>query len=82
MLTGEARRFEVLIQLKVDYPVSLAFELRNAIPDAHLWILPNAGHDPVVGEHTPGLAKTALPFLRQWGENPHESASRAVERSA
>jgi pimeloyl-ACP methyl ester carboxylesterase len=51
------------------YPVSLAFELRNAIPDAHLWIIPNAGHGPVFGEHAPGFAKTALPFLRgQWGK--------------
>ena len=46
------------------YPVSLAFELRSAIPRAHLWVVPNAGHAPVFGEHAPHFAATALPFLR------------------
>ena len=46
------------------YPVSLAFELRNSIPDSHLWILPNAGHGPVFGENAAGFARTAIGFLR------------------
>ena len=49
------------------YPVSLAFELRNAIPQAHLWVVPNAGHGPVFGETASGFATTALSFLRgEW----------------
>jgi pimeloyl-ACP methyl ester carboxylesterase len=31
------------------YPVSLAFELRSAIPDSSLWVVPNGGHGPVFG---------------------------------
>ena len=49
------------------YPVSLAFELRNAIPRAHLWVMPNAGHGPVFGEPASAFATTALSFLRgEW----------------
>lgn len=29
------------------YPVSLAFELKEAIPRCQLWIVPNGGHAPV-----------------------------------
>jgi pimeloyl-ACP methyl ester carboxylesterase len=46
------------------YPVSLAFELRSAIPNAHLWVVPRAGHAPVFAEHAPGFVEVALPFLR------------------
>lgn len=53
------------------YPVSLAFELRNSIPGAHLWIMPNAGHGPVFGEAAPGFVLTALSFLRgEWATLP------------
>jgi pimeloyl-ACP methyl ester carboxylesterase len=46
------------------YPVSLAFELRAAIPRSHLWVVPNGGHGPVFGEEAPRFAETALSFLR------------------
>lgn len=46
------------------YPVSLAFELRAAIPRSHLWVVPNGGHAPVFGDHAPLFAATALPFLK------------------
>ena len=46
------------------YPVSLAFELNMAIPDSHLWVLPNAGHAPVFGDNAPRFADTATSFLR------------------
>ena len=46
------------------YPVSLSFELRAAIPRSHLWVVPNAGHAPVFGDHAPEFAARALPFLR------------------
>ncbi len=46
------------------YPVSLAFDLRAAIPRSHLWVVPNGGHGPVFGDHAPRFAETALSFLR------------------
>jgi pimeloyl-ACP methyl ester carboxylesterase len=46
------------------YPVSLAFDLRRAIPHSHLWVVPNAGHGPVFGETSPAFRAIALPFLR------------------
>jgi pimeloyl-ACP methyl ester carboxylesterase len=49
------------------YPVSLAMELRAAIPRSHLWVVPNAGHGPVFGDHAAPFVSTALAFLRgQW----------------
>ncbi len=45
------------------YPVSLSFDLRSAIPRSHLWVVPNAGHGPVFGDHAPQFAATALAFL-------------------
>jgi pimeloyl-ACP methyl ester carboxylesterase len=46
------------------YPVSLAFELKAAIPGSYLWVVPNAGHLPVFGEGAPRFAETATSFLR------------------
>ena len=46
------------------YPVSLAFELKAAIPESHLWVLPNAGHAPVFGDSASRFAETATSFLR------------------
>jgi pimeloyl-ACP methyl ester carboxylesterase len=46
------------------YPVSLAFELRAAIPRSHLWVVPNGGHGPVFGPNAALFARTALTFLR------------------
>ncbi len=45
------------------YPVSLAFDLRAAIPRSHLWVVPNGGHGPVFGPHATAFATTALAFL-------------------
>jgi pimeloyl-ACP methyl ester carboxylesterase len=45
------------------YPVSIAFELYQAIPNAALWVVPNAGHGPVFGPHAARFADTALSFL-------------------
>ncbi len=45
------------------YPVSIAFDLYQAIPRASLWIVPNAGHGPVFGAHAPQFVETALSFL-------------------
>ena len=49
------------------YPVSLALELRRAIPRSYLWVVPNGGHGPVFGALAPQFRETALAFLRgEW----------------
>ena len=49
------------------YPVSLAIELRRAIPRSYLWVVPNGGHGPVFGDLAPRFRETALAFLRgEW----------------
>jgi pimeloyl-ACP methyl ester carboxylesterase len=46
------------------YPVSLAFELKDAMPQSYLWVVPNAGHAPVFGDNARRFAETATSFLR------------------
>ena len=46
------------------YPVELSVEMARAIPRSSLWILPNSGHGPVIGERWPEFLKTAAAFLR------------------
>ena len=45
------------------YPVSIACELRAAIPRSWLWVVPNGGHGPVFGDQAAPFADTALRFL-------------------
>ena len=45
------------------YPVSLAAELYAGLPNAALWVLPNAGHAPVFAEHAERFVDEALGFL-------------------
>jgi pimeloyl-ACP methyl ester carboxylesterase len=46
------------------YPVSLACELKAAIPESYLSVVPNGGHAPVFGEDASRFAETATSFLR------------------
>ena len=46
------------------YPVEISFEMAQAIPRSSLWIVPGAGHGPVLGERCPEFLKTAGAFLR------------------
>jgi pimeloyl-ACP methyl ester carboxylesterase len=49
------------------YPVSLAFDLYQAIPKAYLWVVPNGAHGPVFGSAAAQFSATALAFLRgEW----------------
>jgi pimeloyl-ACP methyl ester carboxylesterase len=49
------------------YPVSMAFDLYQAIPRSYLWVVPNGGHGPVFHDAAPRFAETALSFLRgEW----------------
>jgi pimeloyl-ACP methyl ester carboxylesterase len=46
------------------YPVEISIEMYKAIPNASLWVVPNAGHGPVIGPRWPEFLKTAAAFLR------------------
>jgi pimeloyl-ACP methyl ester carboxylesterase len=46
------------------YPVRLACELRDSIPRAALWIVPNGGHGPVFGSNASAFAEIASEFLK------------------
>jgi pimeloyl-ACP methyl ester carboxylesterase len=46
------------------YPVEISVEMARAIPQSSLWIVPNAGHGPVLGQRWPEFLKTAAAFLR------------------
>jgi pimeloyl-ACP methyl ester carboxylesterase len=46
------------------YPVELSVEMAKAIPGSSLWIVPNGGHGPVIGERWNEFLQTAAAFLR------------------
>jgi pimeloyl-ACP methyl ester carboxylesterase len=46
------------------YPVEISVEMAKSIPNSSLWIIPNAGHGPVLGNNWPEFLKTAAAFLR------------------
>jgi len=46
------------------YPVSLAFDLHQAIPRSRLWIIPGGGHAPVFADAAARFREVAIPFLR------------------
>lgn len=52
------------------YPVNLAIEMYQSIPEASLWVVPNSGHGPIFAEYTgegtttTHFAEAALAFLR------------------
>ncbi len=47
------------------YPVEISVEMARAIPRSSLWIVPNAGHGPVLGERWPEFMRTAAAFFKQ-----------------
>lgn len=49
------------------YPVRLAFELRESIVHAALWIVPNGGHGPVFGSNANLFTEIANEFLSATG---------------
>lgn len=46
------------------YPVSLACDLRRAIPRSWLWVVPNGGHGPIFGAHAAQFSEVTAAFLR------------------
>ena len=47
------------------YPVEISVEMAKAIPQSSLWIVPDAGHGPVIGERWPEFVQTSLAFLQK-----------------
>jgi pimeloyl-ACP methyl ester carboxylesterase len=47
------------------YPVEISLDMARAIPQSSLWIIPNGGHGPVIGEKWLDFVKTAAGFLRE-----------------
>jgi pimeloyl-ACP methyl ester carboxylesterase len=47
------------------YPVEISAEMAKAIRQSSLWIIPNGGHGPVIGDRWPEFQKTASAFLRE-----------------
>jgi pimeloyl-ACP methyl ester carboxylesterase len=45
------------------YPVSLAFEMHEAIPESNLWVIPDGGHSPVFLDAAPEFRQKAGAFL-------------------
>jgi len=46
------------------YPVRLAFEMYEAMPNASLWVVPGGGHGPIYGSASGPFRDAALSFLR------------------
>jgi pimeloyl-ACP methyl ester carboxylesterase len=46
------------------YPVSLALDLKQSIPNSYLWVVPNGGHGPIFGPMREPFAASALEFLK------------------
>ena len=42
----------------------LSVEMAKAIPNSSLWILPNSGHGPVIGEGWNDFIRKSAAFLR------------------
>ncbi|MCE9670644.1 alpha/beta hydrolase [Myxococcus stipitatus] len=45
------------------YPVELTLELYRALPDARLWVVPDAGHVPIFLKHREAFARMSREFL-------------------
>lgn len=63
--TIRARTFIIQGDRDPLYPVELSVEMCKAIPHSRLWIVPNAGHGPVIGARWPEFIQTASTFLEE-----------------
>ncbi len=49
------------------FPVDVALYMFEAIPDSYLWVIPNAGHALVLGDHADDIKRVALDFFtKDW----------------
>lgn len=51
------------------FPVSMAWDIYQAIPDSALWVVSNGGHVPITGGNSARFADTALEFLATAGSS-------------
>jgi pimeloyl-ACP methyl ester carboxylesterase len=63
--TIQARTFIIQGDRDPLYPIELSVEMAKAIPHSRLWIIPNAGHGPVLGARWPEFLQTASAFLQE-----------------
>ncbi|HEY6946583.1 MAG TPA: alpha/beta hydrolase [Candidatus Acidoferrum sp.] len=63
--TIKARTFIIQGDRDPLYPVELSVEMYKAIPNSRLWIVPNAGHGPVIGARWPEFIQSASTFLQE-----------------
>jgi pimeloyl-ACP methyl ester carboxylesterase len=47
------------------YPIGLSVEIFSAVPQASLWVVPGAGHGPVIGTRWPEFIRTSAAFLQK-----------------
>jgi len=47
------------------YPVQLAVDMYEAIPNASLWVVPGGGHGPIFGPNAAAFREAAIRFLTQ-----------------
>ena len=63
--TITARTFIIQGDRDALYPVELSVEMAKAIPNCRLWIIPNAGHGPVLGARWCEFQQIASSFLEE-----------------
>lgn len=63
--TIKARTFIIQGDRDPLYPAEQSVEMYKAIPNSRLWIVPNAGHGPVIGARWSEFIQTASAFLRE-----------------
>lgn len=47
----------------LSFPVTIATQMYQSIPNSYLWVIPNGGHYPIVGRIIPIFSQTAREFL-------------------
>jgi pimeloyl-ACP methyl ester carboxylesterase len=53
------------------FPVEIPVAMYTAIPKSYLWLVPNGGHVPILGDMTAPFVRTASDFLSgKWEETP------------
>lgn len=64
-LLATVRAHTLIVQGDRDplYPLELSVEMARAMPNSSLWIVPNAGHGPVIGDKWDQFLAVADAFL-------------------
>jgi pimeloyl-ACP methyl ester carboxylesterase len=48
------------------YPVSMASQMYESIPNSYLWVVPNGSHWPITQSNSEAFIKTSTEFLIKW----------------